>query len=109
MKTLTAVAANPQADIAAADLAMQIKALFATCPSLSGFVVEAMSELQVDAESDGAEDALAITQISFDPPCSRDESHQVCSLIVSTVSELVAEQPEAYALLRGRTFARTLH
>ena len=109
MKTLTAVAANPQADIAAADLAMQIKALFAACPSLCGFVVEELSELQGDAESGGAEDALAITQISFDIPCSRDESHQVCSLVASAVAELVAAQPEAYALLRGRTFARTLH
>lgn len=109
MKTLLAVETDPQADIAEADLAMHIKALFAACPNLCGFVVEDLSGLHGDADPQDEEDRFVITQVSFGAPFSRDESHQVCSLIVSVVSELVAAQPEAHELLRGRTFARTLH
>jgi hypothetical protein len=109
MKTQLAVDADPQANIAAADLAVQIRALFVACPNLCGFVVEDLSGLHGDPDPYEGEDRFVITQVSFGTPFSRDESHQVCSLIVSVVSELVAAQPEAYELLRGRTFARTLH
>ena len=109
MKTQFAVVADPQTDIAAADLALRIKALFVDCPNLCGFVVEHLSGLHGDADPHEGENRFVITQVSFGTPFSRAESHQVCSLIVSVVSELVAEQPEAYELLRGRTFARTLH
>jgi hypothetical protein len=109
MKTLLAVEADPQADIAAADLAMHIKALFAACPNLCGFVVDDLSGLHGDAGPHDDENRFLITQVSFGTPFSREESHQVCSLIVSVVSDLLAAQPEACELLRGRTFARTLH
>lgn len=109
MKTQLAFEADPQADIAAADLAQRIKALFVDCPGLCGFVVEDLSGLHGDPDPFEGEDRFVITQISFGMPFSRDESRAVCNMIVSVVSELVAEQPEAYELLRGRTFARTLH
>ena len=109
MKTLLNVEADPQADIAAADLTMQIKALFEVCPSLCGFVVEDLSGLHGDADPNAGEDRFVITQVSFCAPIGRAESRLVCSLIVGAMSELVAAQPEAYELLRGRTFARTLH
>jgi hypothetical protein len=109
MKTQIAVEANPQADFAAADLMLQIKALFEACPNLCGFVVEGLSGLHGDANPHDGENRFVISQVSLGVPFSRDESHQVCRLIVSAVSELVAAQPEAYELLRDRTFARTLH
>ena len=109
MKTQPYVEADPQADIAAADLTMQIKALFEACPNLCGFVVEGLSGLHGDPDPHDGDNRFIITQVSFDTPFSRDESHQVCSLIISVVSELVAAQPEAYELLRDRTYARTLH
>jgi hypothetical protein len=109
MKTLLAVEADPQVDIAAADLATQIKALFAACPNLCGFVVEDLSGLHGDPDPHDGENRFVITQVSFGTPFSRDESHQVCGLIIRVFSELVAEQPQTYDLLRGRTFARTLH
>ena len=109
MKTLLAVEANSQTEIAAADLAMHFKALFAACPNLCGFVVEDLSGLHGDANPHDGDNRFVITEVSFGAPFSRYESHQVCSLIVSVVSELVAAQPEAHELLRGRTFARTLH
>lgn len=109
MKTHLAVEADPQADFAAADLEMQIKALFEVCPNLCGFVVEDLGGLHGDTEPNERENGIAITQVSFGALSSQDESQQVCSLIISVISELVTEQPEAYELLRDRTFARTLH
>jgi hypothetical protein len=109
MKTLLAVEADPQSDIAAADLAVQIKALFVACPTLCGFVVEDLSGLHGDANPHDGANRFVLTQVSLGGPFSRDEYHQVCSLIVSVVSELVSAQPDTYELLRGRTFARTLH
>ena len=109
MKMQLAVEANPQAELAAADLALHIKALFADCPGLCGFVVEDLSGLHGDPDPYDEENRFVITQISFGTPLDRGESNRVCSMIVGVVSELVAEQPEAYELLRGRTFARTLH
>jgi hypothetical protein len=109
MKTQLAVEADPQAAIAAADLAMNIKALFEACPNLCGFVVEDLSALHGDAEPNEGENRFVLTEVSFATPFTREESYQVCSLIVSVFSALVAEQPEAYDLVRGRTFARTLH
>lgn len=111
IKTLLAVETDTQAqaEFAAADLAMEIKALFAACPNLCGFAVEGLSELHGDPDPNDGENRFAISQVSFGTPFSRDEAHQVCSLIVRVVSELVAEQPDAYELLRDRTFARMLH
>jgi hypothetical protein len=109
MKTQLAVEANRQAELAAADLALQIKSLFEVCPNLCGFVVEDLSGLQGDPDPYDGENRFVISQISFSMPLSVGESTEVCSLIAGVVSELVAEQPEAYDLLRGRTFARTLH
>ncbi len=108
MKTLFA-SEDRQVQVAAADLAIHITALFAACPNLCGFVVEDLGESGGPAELDQDEERLVITQISFGGPCSGDESQQICSLIVNAVSELVTEQPETYELMRGRTFARTLH
>jgi hypothetical protein len=109
MKTLLTVEADPQAELAAADLATQIKELFAACPNLCGFVVEDLQGLRGDAGPPVGENRFVITQVSFGTPFSREESREVCSMIINVCSELVAEQPEAYELLRGRTFARTLH
>jgi hypothetical protein len=109
MKTHLAVEADPQADIAAAELAAHIEALFVACPNLCGFVVQDLGALRGDMDPHDRKNGFAITQVSFDTPFSRDESHQVCNLIVSVCSELVTAQPETYELLRDRTFARTLH
>ncbi len=111
MKTLLAVESDSrvQAEFTATELALEIKALFVACPDLCGFAVEGLSELHGDPDPHDGENAFAISQVSFSTPFNRDKAHQVCSLIVSVVSELVAAQPEAYELLRDRTFARTLH
>jgi len=111
MKTLLAVEtdSHAQAEFAAADLAMEIKALFVACPNLCGFAVEGLSGLHGDPNPHDGKNRFSISQVCFSTPFSRDEAHHVCSMIVSVVSDLVVEQPETYELLRDRTFARTLH
>ncbi len=37
------------------------------------------------------------------------EYEEACKLIADAVADIVSERPEALELLRGRTFARTLH
>jgi hypothetical protein len=111
MKTLLADETDSQAQIefAAADVAIDIKALFVACPNLCGFAVEGLSGLHGDIDPHHGKNEFAIGQVSFVTPSSREEAHHVFRLILSIVSELIAEQPEAYKLLRDRTFARTLH
>jgi len=109
MKTLLAVERDPPTDMAAADLVTQVAALFAACPNLCGFVVEDLSGLHGDANPHDGKNSFVITQVSFGASFSREEYHQVCSLIVGVIANLIEEQAEAYELLRGRTFARTLN
>jgi hypothetical protein len=109
MKSQLAIEANPQADVAAADLALRVRALFAELPVLSGFVVEDLSGLHGDPDPYEGENRFVVTQISFAAPISLDQSREVCAMIVGVVADLIDEQPQAYELLRGRTFARTLH
>jgi hypothetical protein len=67
--------------------------LFRRCPELSGFsLVEDGDVCVVDV-------AL---QAGYDMEAPREE-------IVAALFELLDDRPEAFELLRGRTFARTLH
>jgi hypothetical protein len=109
MKLLLGLESDPQAEFVAVDLALQIKTLFADCPYLCGFAVEDVGGLHGDAGPHETESGFVITHVSFGIPFSLDEARQTRALIASVVAELVAAQPEAYELLRDRTFARTLH
>jgi len=40
---------------------------------------------------------------------SDDFQQEMCDAVTSFLTEVVHENPEAIELLRGRTFARTLH
>ena len=109
MKSLLALESDPQAEFAAADVVLQIKALFADCPYLCGFAVEDVGALHGDAGSHEMEGSFVVTHVSFGIPFSLEEARQKRALIASVIAELVAAQPDAYELLRDRTFARTLH
>jgi hypothetical protein len=72
-----------------------VNAIFAACPELYGFSVG-----QLEGE-------LCLEDVETDP--WRAQSEQLFGHIASALLELIDEQPEAAQLLRGRTFARTLH
>ncbi len=109
MKTPLVTEADRRASMASADLNLQINALFVACPNLCGFVIEELSALHGDMDLRATGESFVISEVSFGAPLSHDESDQVCELIASVISDLIAAQPGACALLRGRTFARTLH
>ena len=75
----------------------QLQLLFSRCPELSGFAVR------------GEEDDLFVSDVGIAPRLSAEQYGEIYQDIALTLSELLEERPEAGALLRGRTFARTLH
>jgi hypothetical protein len=79
------------------DLATQLESLFAGCPALCGFVV------RVD---DGR---LIFTDVETSPQLGAERCDALLELIAAAFSELLDERPEAAELLRGRTFARSVH
>ncbi len=75
----------------------RLQSLFARCPELSGFSVR------------GEADELFVSDVGISPRLSAEQYGEIYEEIANTLSVLLDEQPEAGELLRGRTFARTLH
>ena len=79
------------------DLQQQVESLFERCPELWGFSVRAEN------------DELFVSDVGIAPRLSAEQYGEIFQDIARTLMELVEEQPEAGEILRGRTFARTLH
>ncbi len=99
-----------------AEVALQIKTLFGRFPELAGFAVQDLAadrdEVGLSQDNgDWSDDnpRLLVTDIGFSASVSREEREEVCRRIGTAISDVVSEQPEAFEVLRGRTFARTLH
>ncbi len=75
----------------------QLQSLFARCPELAGFSVR------------GEAEELFVSDVGISPRLSAEQYGEIYQEIANTLSVLLDEQPEAGELLRGRTFARTLH
>ena len=80
-------------------LPAQVESLFTRCPALCGFSVRS-------SENDGE---LFIGDIGVSLPLTREQFDEISREIVAALAELLAEEPEAGEILRGRTFARVLH
>jgi hypothetical protein len=78
-----------------ADLAARLARLFQGCPRLWGFTVQEESPLP--------------RSIVCYPAGDLDEAQLLMNAVAQMLFEIVDEEPEAAALLHGRTFARTLH
>jgi hypothetical protein len=75
----------------------RLQSLFSRCPELYGFAVR------------GDADELFVSDVGIQPRLSAEQYGEIFQDIASTLSELLEERPEASELIRGRTFARTLH
>lgn len=75
----------------------RLQLLFSRCPELSGFSVR------------GENEELFVSDVGIAPRLSAEQYGEIYQDIALTLSELLEERPEACELLRGRTFARTLH
>ena len=92
-----------------ADVEAKILALFSRCPTLCGFSVQDRSQLPQHMTENQIPDAdLYVTEIGIFPKLGTDQYADLFDEITVTLSNLVNEQPNAYDVLRGRTFARTL-
>jgi hypothetical protein len=93
-----------------ADIDAKIKTLFVRCPTLCGFSVQDRAMLPKDADQSTIPDAdLFVTEIGIFPKLSPEQYGEIFDEITLAISDLVYEQPRAYDVLRGRTFARTMH
>jgi hypothetical protein len=93
----------------AADVEAKIRALFVRCPALCGFSVQDRAQLPEQLTENQIPDAdLYVTEIGIFPKLGADQYADVFDEITITLSSLVNEQPNAYDVLRGRTYARTL-
>jgi hypothetical protein len=80
-----------------ADLAERLAALFRRRPTLCGFSVHDPLVLPF------------VTELCIYPPSGLAAPVELYREVVATLAQLVEEFPETTELLRGRTFARTLH
>lgn len=87
----------------------KIEALFDRCPALCGFSVRDPADLPDSCTRSAEGTDLFVTDIGISPRLGADQYGEIFNEIFSTLSEVLAEQPEAGEQLRGRTFARTLH
>jgi hypothetical protein len=93
-----------------ADVEAKIGALFLRCPTLCGFSVQDRTHLPEQITEQQIPDAdLYVTEIGVFPKLGAEQYADVFDEITVTLSRLVSEQPNAFDVLRGRTFARTLH
>jgi hypothetical protein len=91
------------------DLSTRIEDLFDRCPALCGFSVRDPADLPDSCTRSDEGSDLFVTDIGISPRLGADQYGEIFNEIFSTLSELLAEEPEAGEKLRGRTFARTLH
>jgi len=115
MKAIQTTMLDPHLHRVEAEVAMQIRTLFGRCPELAGFAVQdraAVRDLVFwshDNDRSDEKSRLIVTDIGFSATVSWEELEEVYTLIGTAISDVLSEQPEAFELLRGRTFARTLH
>jgi predicted metalloendopeptidase len=91
------------------DLAARMEMLFRRCPALHGFSVQQGSSVSCERIAHALQGGLFLADVAWHQPLYGDQAATLVEEISQELLELVDEQPEATALLRGRTFARTLN
>ena len=91
------------------DLVARLDSLFRRCPALHGFSVQPGADVSRERVVLGLRDDLFLADVVSHWPLNGEQAATLVDEISQTLFELVDEQPEATALLRGRTFARILH
>lgn len=86
-----------------------IESLFQRFPALAGFSVRGLDEIPDNCSRSGEDGELFVSDIGIASNLSTEQYGEIFHEIAATLADLLAEQPEATELLRGRTFARTLH
>ena len=100
---------TPQLSRVEAELSARIWAVFGRFPDLCGFSLQDRTGLPDYIDVSSLRDELFVTELGFSAPVSETVYDEAYMLITEAVADIVSERPEALELLRGRTFARTLH
>jgi hypothetical protein len=109
MKTLEFRPGSPDRRMVQADVEAKMRALFARCPTLCGFAIQDRGSLPANVAGPIPDADLYVTEIGIYPKLDAEQYGELYDEITIAISDLVQAQPDAYDLLRGRTFARTLH
>ena len=88
-------------------LAAVVDSLFRRWPSLVGFAVQEAHMPSRDRGAGPLERELVLTDVETSPWPAH--SQEVCGEIAAALLKLMDDEPATCELLRGRTFARTLH
>jgi hypothetical protein len=91
------------------DLAARLDDLWGRYPALAGFSVRGADALPEPLRANVLENALVVAEVGVDPLCGNEFSERVSDEIAVALLDFVKDRPEAAALLRDRTFARSLH
>ncbi len=86
----------------------RIGVLFVRYPHLIGFFLQDPGGFK-DMLNPPPESDLCILDIGFSVPVSDASHEKVRELIRATVHQILSERPEAFKLMRERTFARAMH
>jgi hypothetical protein len=86
-----------------------IEGLFERHPALAGFSVRGAQDVPDNCPRTGTDYELFIGDIGISASLSDDAFDVMFREIVAALAEVVAEDPDADGILRGRTFARVLH
>jgi hypothetical protein len=86
-----------------------IESLFERYPALAGFSVRGLDDIPDSCSRTGDEGELFVSDVGVLPSLTHDQYGEIFEEIATTLADLLAEHPEATALICGRTFARTLH
>lgn len=87
----------------------EIESLFARYPALAGFSVRAAADVPDNCPRSGESGELFIADIGVAPAHTSEHYGEIFAEITTTLADLLSEIPDAEEILRGRTFARTLH
>src|SRR5258705_766175 len=91
------------------ELSSRIWEVLGSFPHLCGFALQDRTGMPDYINPAYLREDLFVTDLGFSAPVSDTEYDDAYRLITDAVADIVSERPEALDLLRGRTFARTLH
>ena len=86
-----------------------LEGLFRRWPALVGFTVQDAETLSGDRDWVWLDEGLALADVGLQDWISPKHELEIMADVATALRDLIAESPQAEELLRGHTFARTLH